>query len=203
MHEICTDPVDARTLAQGASFELEIGCGRGGFVFERVEVAPNVAFIGLEVKRKWACIVDARLHKLGLAARARVFAEDAKLAMPRLTPDALFDVVFLHFPDPWWKKKHGKRLMVADDFLEQVVRLLKAGGNLYVQTDVEERALQYEARIREFAAERAANQAPTLVPNGDDGGPWLSENPYGARSPREHRAIADGMPVYRLRVRKA
>ena len=30
----------------------------------------------------------------------------------------------------------------------------------------------------------------------------MIENPYGARSPREHRAIADGLPVYRMRWQK-
>jgi tRNA (guanine-N7-)-methyltransferase len=27
----------------------------------------------------------------------------------------------------------------------------------------------------------------------------MADNPYGARSPRERRAIADGLPVHRLR----
>lgn len=193
MHEVCTAPVRVESIVQGAPLELEIGCGRGGFVFERLAAAPSIGFIGLEVKRKWASIVDARLHKLGLQARGRVFAEDAKLTMPRLTPDAIFSVIYLHFPDPWWKKKHEKRLMVADDFLEQVTRLLVPGGNLFVQTDVEERAMQYENHIRAHSK---------LSPNGDDGTPWLKENPYQARSPREHRAVADGIPVYRMRFQK-
>ena len=42
-----------------------------------------------------------------------------------------------------------------------------------------------------------------FVPAGDaEVSAWLAENPYGARSPREHRAIADGIPIYRLRFRK-
>jgi len=30
-----------------------------------------------------------------------------------------------------------------------------------------------------------------------------AENPFAARSPREHRAIADGLPIYRLNYRLA
>jgi tRNA (guanine-N7-)-methyltransferase len=30
---------------------------------------------------------------------------------------------------------------------------------------------------------------------------FVAENPYQARSPREHRAIADGLPIYRLHYR--
>jgi tRNA (guanine-N7-)-methyltransferase len=194
LHEVCDIPVDVRTLVSGDTLELEVGPGRGGFVFERIETAKDIGFMGLEVRRKWATIVDARIAKLGLSARARVFAEDAKLAMPRMQPDGVFSVIYLHFPDPWWKKKHTKRLVMGDEFMTHVVRLLKTGGALFVQTDVEERAALYCDHIK---------NVPGLVPDGDNGTPWLAENPYGARSPREHRAVADGLPVHRMRFRKA
>ncbi len=184
-------PVDARTLVKGELLELEIGPGRGGFVFERLAAEPTAGLIGLEVRRKWATIVDKRLANLGLGPRGRVFAEDAKEAMLRLGPDGVFRRAYLHFPDPWWKKRHTKRLVMGDVFLEQVARLLAPGGELFVQTDVEMRAEQYLAQI---------GASPDFVPGGDvPGDPRLAENPYNARSPREHRAIADGLPVTRMR----
>ena len=184
-------PVDARTLVTAAILELEIGPGRGGFAFERVAAEPRAGLVGLEVRRKWATIVDNRLATLGLGARARVFAEDAKIALPRLGPDGVFQRAYLHFPDPWWKKRHTKRLVMGDAFLEQIARLLAPGGELFVQTDVAMRAEQYQAQI---------GACPDFAPAGDlAGDPRLAENPYGARSPREHRAIADGLPVTRLR----
>ena len=147
--------------------------------------------MGLEIRRKWAAIVDARLAKRGLAPRARVFAEDAAHALPRVVPDASVRRVFLHFPDPWWKKRHAKRLVMKDAFLDQVARLLERGGELFVQTDVEERAAEYEELV---SLERR------LVPAGDvPGSPRLADHAYVARSPRERRAIADGLPVHRMR----
>ena len=99
--------------------------------------------------------------------------------------------VFLHFPDPWWKKRHEKRLVMGDDLLVEVVRLLEPGGELYIQTDVEERAILYADVVA---------KSPELVPAGDaPGDPHVVENPYGARSPREHRAILDTLPVTRMR----
>ena len=99
----------------------------------------------------------------------------------------------MHFPDPWWKKRHQKRLVMGDVLLDHVARLLLPGGELFVQTDVEERADQYEAMISEHGR---------FEPFGDvTGSARLAENPYGARSPREHRAIADGIPIHRLRFR--
>jgi tRNA (guanine-N7-)-methyltransferase len=52
----------------------------------------------------------------------------------------------------------------------------------------------YEQKLREH---------PDLEPAGDEeGSPLLAENPYNARSPREHRAIEDGLPIHRLRFKR-
>jgi len=184
------EEVQVSSLVVGGEYEMEIGPGRGGFMFERAAAAPNTGMIGLEVRRKWATIVDRRLDKAGLGKRARVFAEDAKVALPRLRPDGSFTRIYLHFPDPWWKKRHTKRLVMGDLFLHEVARLLRPGGELFVQTDVDERADQYEKQI----------EASGLFDQKGDvaGSARIAENPFNARSPREHRAIADGLPVNRL-----
>jgi tRNA (guanine-N7-)-methyltransferase len=193
-----TDPVDLRSLfgelGQGAPIEIEIGPGRGGFLFERAVAAPDACILGLEIRRKWAHIVNERLMKAGLAPRVQSLAEDAKIALPRLGPDAIVRAFFLHFPDPWWKKRHEKRLVMGDALLDQIARLLVPGGALYIQTDVEDRAALYESQVLAHSA---------FSPEGDDeGSARVEENPYGARSPREHRAISDGLPVHRLRFIK-
>jgi len=174
--------------------EIEIGPGRGGFLFERAAARPDARLLGLEIRLKWAALVDERLQKAGLGGRARVFNADAREALARLAPDASVAVFYLHFPDPWWKKRHEKRLVMGESLLDSIARLLRDGGELFVQTDVEERAEQYEAQIAEHPALEPAGDAP--------GSPRLAENPYEARSPREHRAIADGLPVHRLRYRR-
>lgn len=175
-------------------FEIEIGSGRGGFLFERSDARPDIRIVGLEIRLKWATLVDERLAKQGKHTRARALNADAREALARLGPDASVSVVYLHFPDPWWKKRHEKRLVMGPGLLDSVARLLVPGGELYVQTDVEERAAQYEAQITAHSA---------FDPAGDvEGSPRMAENPYGARSPREHHAIADGLPVHRLRYRR-
>ncbi len=186
--------IDPRSLVKGEWLELEVGPGRGGFITERLDAEPRCGVVGLEVRRKWATIVDGRVAKRGLGSRGRIFAEDAKDAMTRLGPDGVFLRAFLHFPDPWWKKRHQKRLVMGDAFLEEVARLVAPGGELFVQTDVEERAAQYEAQITGSSWFEPAGDVP--------GSPRLAENPFGARSPRERRAIQDGLPVHRLLYRR-
>jgi tRNA (guanine-N7-)-methyltransferase len=83
---------------------------------------------------------------------------------------------------------------MGDVFLAEVTRLLAPSGELFVQTDVEERAELYAAAVAAHGA---------FVPCGDvEGSPRIHDNPFAARSPREHRAIADGLPVYRMLWRK-
>jgi tRNA (guanine-N7-)-methyltransferase len=187
--------IDELVLGDGP-FEIEIGSGRGGFLFERSDARPDVRIVGLEIRLKWAALVDERLTKSGKSGRARSLNADARDALARLRPDGSVSVVYLHFPDPWWKKRHEKRLVMGPGLLDSTARLLRPGGELFVQTDVEERAQQYEAQIEAHGAFEPAGDA--------EGSARLAESPYGARSPREHRAIADGLPVHRMRyVRRA
>ncbi|HSU40281.1 MAG TPA: tRNA (guanine-N7)-methyltransferase [Polyangiaceae bacterium] len=184
--------IDPRELvgAKLAPVELEIGPGRGGFVFERLAAEPKLFFLGLEIRRKWATIVDRRLAASEHAGRGRVFAEDARSVLPRFVAGSIARA-FVHFPDPWWKKRHHKRMVIGAPLLDELVRVLAPGGELFIQTDVEERAASYEA---------LCNACSGLMPA--PGGPRIAENPFGARSPREKRAQADGLPIYRLLYRR-
>jgi tRNA (guanine-N7-)-methyltransferase len=179
-------------FGQGSEpFELEVGPGRGGFLFERLAAEPASRIIGLEIRRKWATVVDERLAARGLGARGRVFAEDASHALPRFATGSVARV-FVHFPDPWWKKRHTKRLVLTDPFVRELARVLVPGGELFVQTDVAERAERYAAVI-EAVSEFHPGGETARVP----------ENPFQAKSPRERRAEADGLPIYRLLYRRA
>jgi tRNA (guanine-N7-)-methyltransferase len=186
-----TESVDPRAVLEaGASpVELEIGPGRGGFMLERLAVDPSIRILGLEVRRKWATLVDRKLASLGHRPRARVLAEDAKLALPRF-PKACISIAFVHFPDPWWKKRHQKRLVLGRELIAELARIVVPGGEVFVQTDVAERAERYEALFAEHLA---------FLPYLDTA--RRADNPFGAMSPRERRAVGDGLPIHRLHYR--
>jgi len=173
--------LDATVPGEGP-LELDVGFGRGSSIFTRAEASPESRILGVEIKSKWAYKVDERRKRRGLEG-VRIWAWDVRELVARAGPDACLRRVFVHFPDPWWKKRHAKRLVVQAPFLDELARLLASGGELYVQTDVEERGEEYAALIEghpEFAMER------------------LQHNPFGAISNRERRAEEDGLPVYRV-----
>jgi tRNA (guanine-N7-)-methyltransferase len=186
--------IDVRALVPGdGPIELEIGFGRGAFLLGRAVAAPGSRVIGVEIKSKWAYLVEQRRIGLSLG-NARAFGADIREVLPLFRPDASLTRVFVHFPDPWWKKRHAKRRVLEDTLLDELARLLAPGaGELFVQTDVEDRASELVALLRGHSAYRLCGDASGLV----------AENPFGARSNREARAAADGLPVYRVLARRA
>ncbi|MEM9075157.1 MAG: tRNA (guanosine(46)-N7)-methyltransferase TrmB [Myxococcota bacterium] len=180
--------VDLEALLPGEGpLELDVGFGRGMSLFARAEVSPESRILGIEIKAKWATKVNWRRERLGLE-RMRVWAADAREALSRCGPDRCVHRVFVHFPDPWWKKRHQKRRVLQPSFLDTLARLLVPGGELFVQTDVEDRHALYVATIEahpSFVLEVRA----------------LATNPFGAVSNRERRAEEDGLPIHRLLAR--
>lgn len=174
-------PIDLTALIEGdAPLELDVGFGRGRSFLERARAGVS-RVVGIELKAKLAYQVEARRVRQGLV-NGRAFRADAREMLERAGPDGCVRRAFVHFPDPWWKKRHAKRMVVTDGFLDTLARLIASGGELYVQTDVEDRALEFEALLEEH---------PDFTPR------RIEENPF-SKSNREVRADEDGLPVYRI-----
>ena len=168
------------------AIELDIGFGRGLSLFERAEASPQSRIIGIEVKAKLVYKVDQRLRKHGVT-NAAVLQGDAREILKRAGPSGSVRRVAIHFPDPWWKKRHDKRRVLGDALLTELARLMQPGGELFIQTDVEHRAAQYLEQLR---------QHPSFTLASSDG--YLDENPFRACSNREKRALEDGLPIWRI-----
>jgi tRNA (guanine-N7-)-methyltransferase len=185
-------PLDLATLLSGEGpIELEIGFGHGLFLYERARARPDVRLLGLEVKKKWSYLVRERCWMRGLA-NVTVWSEDARAVLPRLRAASL-QRIFMHFPDPWWKKRHERRGLTGGVLLDEIARVLVDGGEFFMQTDVEERAARHLAALSEHPAFQLAGALG-----------YLANNPYEGRSNREARAEQDGLPVYRtLAIKRA
>lgn len=162
--------------------ELEIGFGKGRFILERGSLNPGISILGIETRRKWVHLVADRAARRSVTNVVVRFG-DARQVIKRIVPDACFDRVFINFPDPWWKARHAKRMVVSTDLALDAVRLLPPGGELFVQTDVDFRADAYEAAIGSV----------DLLEGGR-----VDANPYGARSLREVHCEELGLPIFRL-----
>lgn len=132
-------------------FELEIGCGKGGFLLARAKARPDVRLLGIEWANKFFKFAADRMARWGLT-NVRVMRTDARVFVINHLPPGSVTALHLYHPDPWPKKRHHKRRLVQDDFADTVARILVPDGRWLIQTD----HIEYFEHIREVLSRHAA-----------------------------------------------
>ncbi|MCA9037277.1 MAG: tRNA (guanosine(46)-N7)-methyltransferase TrmB [Planctomycetaceae bacterium] len=117
--------------------ELDIGCGRGLFLFNAAVNNPQVNYLGLEIDYREGRRTATRLMKRDLT-NARVIGGDAKRVLTELIAPSSVSAAHVYFPDPWWKKRHHKRRIFTEEFLDMLATIIQPGGHLHSWTDVAE-----------------------------------------------------------------
>jgi tRNA (guanine-N7-)-methyltransferase len=169
-----------------APLEVELGCGRPHYLFDRAIEAPDRDVVGIEWKGKMVRMAEKRMAREGVT-NVRAIHGNAWLLFPALFQPASLEMVHLNCPDPWWKSRHRKRRIIQDAFTEQLAARLKPGGAVFIQTDV---ASLLEAYLEVLEAHPALTN-----PYGP--GRLCTKKPTTARSHRERRCVADGVPIFR------
>jgi tRNA (guanine-N7-)-methyltransferase len=120
---------------------LEIGFGTGEVIGSLAQANPHIDYLGIEVHRPgvgrlllWA--EQAKLTNL------RVICHDAVDVMRDLIADQSLDEILVFFPDPWHKKRHHKRRLIAPNFVACAAGKLRTGGVLRLATDWQDYAEQ-------------------------------------------------------------
>ena len=135
---LAASPANAALIAQTArergGLWLEIGFGGGEHLLWQARHHPDVMLIGAEPFEDGVVKVLSAIEAEGLA-NIRLFADDVR-PLIRALPDASVDRAFVLFPDPWPKRKHQKRRLVARPLLDLLARVLKPGAELRVATDI-------------------------------------------------------------------
>ncbi|MDQ3294999.1 MAG: tRNA (guanine-N(7)-)-methyltransferase [Myxococcota bacterium] len=179
-------PLDHRLV------EVEIGCAEAQFLFERAAADPTRLYVGLEIREDLTRIVNRRARALAAPVHA-VFCQ-AQLHISEIFPAGSIERVYLNFPDPWFKRRHHERRMIDDALASGIAHAVRAGGDVFVQTDVWEIALDAMATFD--PDERFENVAGEWTF-------WKQGNPYGVRSWREQNAEETGLPIWRIMYRRA
>jgi tRNA (guanine-N7-)-methyltransferase len=131
-------PVDwVSIFANKNPVELEVGSGKGLFLANAANANPDRNYLGVELARKYALKAAERIAKRGLT-NVRVLPGDARRFLHEFVPAGSLEAVHLYFPDPWWKKRHKKRRVFCEPFVDDVASALRPGGDFFFSSDVEE-----------------------------------------------------------------
>lgn len=114
---------------------LEIGSGRGRFLYEAAARIPDHNFIGLDVVPEIIMeAIDEYSVRNDWPPNIRFIAVDAE-DLWRIFPPQSIERIYLHFSDPWPKNRHAKRRLTAPRFLNLYRQLLKPDGDILFKTD--------------------------------------------------------------------
>ena len=114
------------------NIEIEIGTGKGKFIIEKALQNPNINFIGIEKYDSPLVGAVKKLEELDIN-NLRLICYDA------LTINNVFDreisKIYLNFSDPWPKKRHTKRRLTSNRFLEKYDLIFKDTKRIEIKTD--------------------------------------------------------------------
>ncbi len=113
---------------------FEIGTGNGAFLCEHAFRAPHTLHVGAEIN---GFTIRKALRKAARAQLTNIFfvRSDARYLLRYHFPPTCFDHIFIHFPDPWEKKRYLKRRLISAESIPNFARVLKPSGSLHFTTD--------------------------------------------------------------------
>jgi tRNA (guanine-N7-)-methyltransferase len=112
---------------------FEIGFGGGEHLVAQAAANPDALFLGAEPFLNGVGSCLRHIEEAGVT-NVRLHHGDARDVLAALA-DASLDRVDILFPDPWPKTRHWKRRLIQPDFLGELARVLKLGGEVRFATD--------------------------------------------------------------------
>jgi tRNA (guanine-N7-)-methyltransferase len=113
---------------------MEIGFGMGEATAIIAKNHPNNGYIAVDVHPPGIGKLLARIVENDLT-NVKVIEDDVHVVLQHMIPDESLDGIHLYFPDPWPKKKHNKRRIVNQGFLQLIHPKIKKGGFIHIATD--------------------------------------------------------------------
>jgi tRNA (guanine-N7-)-methyltransferase len=174
-------------FSRPAPLEVDFGCGDGAFLLGMAQRHPERNFLGTERLLGRVEKVSKAIARAGLT-NCRILRLESYYTAKWILPIASASVVHILFPDPWPKRQHHDRRLFQDEFMAALHQVLAPGGEVRIKTDVKPYFLHIEKVLaRATGFERLD---------------WVEE-PGLPKTDFEQHFLAQGLPIYTARLRKA
>ncbi len=125
-----------------STFNLEIGFGSGENILFQAKKNKNICFIGCDPFLNGIVKLKKQIDKYQIKNTYftnldfwNFFANLKKIK---------FDKIYILFPDPWPKKKHNKRRLINNKFVEKLSKICSSKSLIHVLTDHPDYLIQIE-----------------------------------------------------------
>jgi tRNA (guanine-N7-)-methyltransferase len=139
---------------------LEIGFGMGETTATIAQLRSEDDFLAIEVHLPGVGALLKRIGELSLT-NLRLIRHDAVEVLEHMIAEDSLDGIHIYFADPWHKKRHHKRRLIQQQFVELLASRIKPGGYLHLATDWHNYAeqmllvLNRQASLQNTSLERA------------------------------------------------
>ena len=124
---------------KGKKIYLEIGMGKGDFITQLSQLDKDNIYIGVEVSPPVLALAVKKLQRYEEENNIRLnnlyFMSFDAIKLSDIFYEGQIEKIHLNFSDPWPKKKHAKRRLTNEKFLEQYKKVLKKHGQIEFKTD--------------------------------------------------------------------
>lgn len=112
---------------------LEIGSGKGSFIYELALKNPNINYIGIERIDTVLALAVKNIEEKDKISNLKLINYDASLIDDLFNRD--ISQLYLNFSDPWPKKRHEKRRLTSLPFLKKYDIIFKSDMIINFKTD--------------------------------------------------------------------
>mgnify|MGYP001303248455 FL=1 len=125
---------ELKNIYQDTDPILDIGFGAGETTSFIAKEKPNTFVLGAEV---YLSGIGSLLSKANdeQIDNIRILNSDIAPFLEDKVSDNFFEMILMFYPDPWPKRKHHKRRLINNDFINLLNRKIKPKGIFYFKTD--------------------------------------------------------------------
>lgn len=187
-----TKPIDLNQLYNRNNPKIiEIGFGMGHATWEIAKNNPDKDYLGIEVHSPGVGSLLLHIRENNID-NIRIIQYDAIDVLNTMVPENSISGFHIYFPDPWHKKRHHKRRIIQDEFINLLCKKLVPGGYIHLATDWED----YSTWMLDILNKNTQLENPS--PSGD----FIKRPEFRPLTKFEQRGLNLGHKVWDLMFKK-